>query len=245
MTTNTVTSSAPANAKLAALPGRPDRRLGTMALLGRSALARAGSQPRKPRSARAGHHRRQRACAAPRGGFGPRCWRWPGWDATSCVWTSEPWTERLAVWPTCSPISTVNRMTRRSWPPCAISAPSPMGTWTRYTEASDSSRKSKRLRLIEAWLIPARKLGPSPADPCPWPAPRSWRPYPGDELPQLEPLLDGLSWSRGNAVNLVTWIRETCLRDRYRNRRNAGQLQYDGNPGGRPFPQGHHDPHHP
>jgi ParB family chromosome partitioning protein len=72
--------------------------------------------------------------------------------------------------------------------------------------------KSKRLRLIEAWLA----------------LPESWdrhlrsvplacaqllAAFPAGELPQLEPLLDGLSWSRGNAVNLVTWIRETCLRD--------------------------------
>ena len=73
--------------------------------------------------------------------------------------------------------------------------------------------KSKRLRLIEAWLtLPEswdRHLGSLPLA-----CAQILAAYPGDELPQLEPLLDGLSWSRGNAVNLVTWIRETCLRDR-------------------------------
>ena len=72
--------------------------------------------------------------------------------------------------------------------------------------------KSKRLRLIEAWLA-LPKSWDRHLRSVPLACAQLLAAFPAGELPQLEPLLDGLSWSRGNAVNLVTWIRETCLRD--------------------------------
>jgi ParB family chromosome partitioning protein len=72
--------------------------------------------------------------------------------------------------------------------------------------------RSKRLRLVEAWLaLPEswdRHLRSVPLA-----CAQMLAAFPAGELPQLEPLFDGLSWSRGNAVNLLTWLRETCLRD--------------------------------
>lgn len=72
--------------------------------------------------------------------------------------------------------------------------------------------RSKRLRLVEAWLgLPAhwdRLL-----DGVPLACAELLAGFSARDLAALEPLFDGLSWSRGNAVNLLTWLRETCLRD--------------------------------
>jgi ParB family chromosome partitioning protein len=72
--------------------------------------------------------------------------------------------------------------------------------------------RSKRLRLLEAWLsLPTnwdRLL-----DSAPLACAELLAGFSTAELPHLEPLFTGLSWSRGNAVNLLTWLRETCLRD--------------------------------
>lgn len=72
--------------------------------------------------------------------------------------------------------------------------------------------RSKRLRLVEAWLsLPTgwdRHL-----DGVPLACAELLAGFPPQDLTALEPLFDGLSWSRGNAVNLLTWLRETCLRD--------------------------------
>lgn len=82
--------------------------------------------------------------------------------------------------------------------------------------------RSKRLRLAEAWLS-------MPADrdrlltSVPLACAELLAGFPAGELAELEPLFDGLSWSRGNAVNLLTWLRETCQRDGLR----AGALLDD------------------
>ena len=72
--------------------------------------------------------------------------------------------------------------------------------------------RSKRLRLVEAWLrLPAhwdRLL-----DGVPLACAELLAGFSARDLAELEPLFDGLSWARGNAVNLLTWLRETCLRD--------------------------------
>lgn len=72
--------------------------------------------------------------------------------------------------------------------------------------------RSKRLRLVEAWLdLPTgwdRLM-----DGAPLACAELLAGFPPQDLAALEPLFDGLAWSRGNAVNLLTWLRETCLRD--------------------------------
>lgn len=79
-------------------------------------------------------------------------------------------------------------------------------------ESLDLEPRSKRLRLIEAWLaLPAdwdRFL-----DGVPLACAELLAGFSAPDLNELAPLFDGLSWSRGNAVNLLTWLRETCLRD--------------------------------
>lgn len=79
-------------------------------------------------------------------------------------------------------------------------------------ELLEMEPRSKRLRLVEAWLgLPAhwdRLL-----DGVPLACAELLAGFSARDLAALEPLFDGLSWSRGNAVNLLTWLRETCLRD--------------------------------
>ena len=72
--------------------------------------------------------------------------------------------------------------------------------------------RSKRLRLAQAWLtMPAEQ--DRLLDSVPLACAELLAGFPARELAELEPLFEGLSWSRGNAVNLLTWLRETCLRD--------------------------------
>jgi ParB family chromosome partitioning protein len=79
-------------------------------------------------------------------------------------------------------------------------------------ESLDLAPRSKRLRLVEAWLsLPTgwdRHL-----DGAPLACAELLASFSEQDLAALEALFDGLSWSRGNAVNLLTWLRETCLRD--------------------------------
>lgn len=83
---------------------------------------------------------------------------------------------------------------------------------TPILESLDLAPRSKRLRLAEAWMtLPAgwdRHL-----DGVPLACAELLAGFSSGDLAALEPLFDGLSWSRGNAVNILTWLRETCLRD--------------------------------
>jgi ParB family chromosome partitioning protein len=72
--------------------------------------------------------------------------------------------------------------------------------------------RSKRLRLLDAWLTLPKKWDLL-LDNVPMACAELLAGFPREELPGLEPLFNSLSWSRGNAVNLLTWLRETCLRD--------------------------------
>jgi ParB family chromosome partitioning protein len=74
--------------------------------------------------------------------------------------------------------------------------------------------RSKRLRLVRSWLTLPRhwdlflNAGSVPlacADLLEGLSPVG--------LQTLEPLFAGLSWSRGNAVNVLTWLKEACARD--------------------------------
>lgn len=74
--------------------------------------------------------------------------------------------------------------------------------------------RSKRLRLIRAWLtlplqwdlfLAAGSVPLACADLLEGLSPAG--------LQALEPLFVGLSWSRGNAVNVLTWLKEACARE--------------------------------
>lgn len=74
--------------------------------------------------------------------------------------------------------------------------------------------RSKRLRLVRSWLTLPRHwdvlLG---AGAVPLACADLLEAFSADDLEALEPLFASLSWSRGNAVNVLTWIREICGRD--------------------------------
>lgn len=74
--------------------------------------------------------------------------------------------------------------------------------------------RSKRLRLVRSWLTLPRHwdilLG---AGAVPLACADLLEAFSADGLKALEPLFASLSWSRGNAVNVLTWIREICGRD--------------------------------
>jgi len=74
--------------------------------------------------------------------------------------------------------------------------------------------RSKRMRLLSSWLkLPLRWDGLLAAGAVPLACADLLECFPADGLEALEPVFAGLSWSRGNAVNLLTWIREICARD--------------------------------
>lgn len=81
-------------------------------------------------------------------------------------------------------------------------------------EALDLEARSKRLRLIRSWLtLPTRWdefLGTGAA---PLACADVLEAFAPSDLAALEALFATLSWSRGNAVNVLTWIREICARD--------------------------------
>ncbi len=74
--------------------------------------------------------------------------------------------------------------------------------------------RSKRLRLLRSWLtLPGHwdlLLG---SGAVPLACAELLEAFAPGDLTVLEPLFATLSWSRGNAVNVLTWIREICLRD--------------------------------
>lgn len=74
--------------------------------------------------------------------------------------------------------------------------------------------RSKRLRLVRAWLsLPAKWDAFLCAGAVPLACADLLEAFPCADRESLEGLFTTLSWSRGNAVNVLTWIREICLRD--------------------------------
>jgi ParB family chromosome partitioning protein len=74
--------------------------------------------------------------------------------------------------------------------------------------------RSKRLRLVRSWLtLPRHWDGLLGAGAVPLACADLLEAFSPDGLKALEPLFASLSWSRGNAVNVLTWIREICGRD--------------------------------
>ena len=74
--------------------------------------------------------------------------------------------------------------------------------------------RSKRLRLIRAWLaLPRHWDAFLAAGSVPLACADLLEGLPPAALQALEPLFAGLSWSRGNAVNVLTWLKEACARD--------------------------------
>lgn len=74
--------------------------------------------------------------------------------------------------------------------------------------------RSKRLRLVRSWLrLPLRWDALLGSGAVPLACADLLEMFAPEELEALEPLFAGLSWSRGNAVNVLTWIREVGRRD--------------------------------
>jgi ParB family transcriptional regulator, chromosome partitioning protein len=74
--------------------------------------------------------------------------------------------------------------------------------------------RSKRLRLVRSWLsLPAHWDAFLCAGAVPLACADLLEAFAPNDRQSLEVLFATLSWSRGNAVNVLTWIREICLRD--------------------------------
>ena len=74
--------------------------------------------------------------------------------------------------------------------------------------------RSKRLRLVRSWLsLPAYWDAFLCAGGVPLACADLLEAFAPADRESLEVLFATLSWSRGNAVNVLTWIREVCLRD--------------------------------
>jgi ParB family chromosome partitioning protein len=74
--------------------------------------------------------------------------------------------------------------------------------------------RSKRLRLVRSWLsLPAHWDAFLCAGAVPLACADLLEAFSSEDRDSLEALFVSLSWSRGNAVNVLTWIREICLRD--------------------------------
>lgn len=81
-------------------------------------------------------------------------------------------------------------------------------------EALGLDARSKRLRLIHSWLrLPRRWDGLLCSGAVPLACADLLETFAPEDLSVLESLFATLSWSRGNAVNVLTWIREVCARD--------------------------------
>ncbi|MBU4526088.1 MAG: hypothetical protein KUA37_09055 [Desulfomicrobium sp.] len=81
-------------------------------------------------------------------------------------------------------------------------------------EALGLDARSKRLRLIRSWLrLPRRWDGLLCSGAVPLACADLLETFAPEDLSVLESLFATLSWSRGNAVNVLTWIREVCARD--------------------------------
>jgi len=74
--------------------------------------------------------------------------------------------------------------------------------------------RSKRLRLLRSWLtLPGHWDLLLDTGAVPLACADLLEAFSPGDLKVLEPLFATLSWSRGNAVNVLTWIREVCVRD--------------------------------
>ena len=74
--------------------------------------------------------------------------------------------------------------------------------------------RSKRLRMIRSWLALPRHWDLFlAAGSVPLACADLLEGLSQAGLRALEPLFAGLSWSRGNAINVLTWLKEACVRD--------------------------------
>jgi ParB family chromosome partitioning protein len=81
-------------------------------------------------------------------------------------------------------------------------------------EALGLEPRCKRLRLVRSWLtLPASWDALLRAGTVPLACAELLEAFAPTDIMALEALFATLSWSRGNAVNVLTWIRETCVRD--------------------------------
>lgn len=81
-------------------------------------------------------------------------------------------------------------------------------------EALNLEPRSKRLRLVRSWLtLPAHWDAFLGTGALPLACADVLETFSTADLAALEALFATLSWSRGNAVNVLTWIREICARD--------------------------------
>jgi ParB family chromosome partitioning protein len=81
-------------------------------------------------------------------------------------------------------------------------------------QSLDLDARSKRLRLIRSWLhLPRHWDGLLCSGALPLACADLLETFAPEDLTAVEPLFATLSWSRGNAVNVLAWIREVCVRD--------------------------------
>lgn len=84
----------------------------------------------------------------------------------------------------------------------------------RVLEGLGLEARSKKMRLVRAWLtLPARWDAFLGTGAVPLACADVLEAFAPDDLEALEALFASLFWSRGNAVNVLTWIREVCARD--------------------------------
>lgn len=84
----------------------------------------------------------------------------------------------------------------------------------RIFEAFGIASRSKQARLLLAWLVLPRPWDDALArGALPLACAELLAAFSVDDLRAVEPLFAQLCWSRGNAVNVLTWVREACLRD--------------------------------
>lgn len=81
-------------------------------------------------------------------------------------------------------------------------------------ESLGLDERSKRLRLVRSWLrLPRHWDGLLGSGAVPLACAELLETFAPQDLSALEPLFATLAWSRGNAVNVLAWIREICARD--------------------------------
>ncbi|NCD24922.1 MAG: hypothetical protein EOL86_04915 [Deltaproteobacteria bacterium] len=110
----------------------------------------------------------------------------------------------------------------------------------RYFAGLDASRldvvfeslglvvRSKTARLAQAWLaLPEAWDALLARGALPLACAEVLAGFPPEDLGALESLFASLSWSRGNALNVLTWIQETCLRENDRVRDVLGRMDAD------------------
>ena len=84
----------------------------------------------------------------------------------------------------------------------------------RVLEGLGLEARSKKMRLVRAWLmLPARWDAFLGTGAVPLACADVLEAFAPEDLEALEALFASLFWSRGNAVNVLTWIREVCARD--------------------------------